>query len=230
MQDEVNELKERYRHECNMLAKDYMVPDILPDTASFIFLLESPHVQELKYGAPVSGPSGASMSRHLFGDAYARLPLGIIVKKNYEEKLHRPSLDRVGLMNVCNIPMQKSAYRDTKVVHRYGELLQVLEGLRTAGQSAVYREATWAIAQEILLHSLRKRLEELWDRELYMIPCGRFAQKFFALVNCHSPNWQVVRNIPHPSYNNWSKPNYATEITHLLTLFASHVDNTANTL
>ena len=36
---------------------------------------ESPHTQELKFGAPVSGASGLSMTHHLFADRF-QIPLG----------------------------------------------------------------------------------------------------------------------------------------------------------
>ncbi|GMA49883.1 hypothetical protein GCM10025857_12400 [Alicyclobacillus contaminans] len=219
MQNVQEELKEALRRACNELADGYMVPDIVPTTASFVFLLESPHVQELKYGAPVSGSSGASMSRHLFGEAYGHLPLGIIVKKNRDEQLHRPSLDKVGLMNVCNIPMQGSAYGNPDVVRKYADLLRALETLRTAGQSTSYKDPALALTQDILLENLRKRLRKLWDRSLFLVPCGRFAQKFFALADLVSPQWQVVTGIPHPSYNNWSKPQYAGAVSRLVSLF-----------
>ncbi len=209
----------RYRDAANQLAKQYAVKDIVPDTAVFIFLLESPHIQELKYGAPVSGSSGASMSRYLFGEAYGHLPLGIIVKKNWDEQLHRPSIDRVGLMNVCNIPMQQSAYGDQSFGPAETELLRILGNLRTAGAATAYRDPAWGIVQEIVLRNLRKRLSELRDRPLVLVPCGRFAQKFFALADIHSPNWQVISDIPHPSYNNWSKPTYRAAIERLVTAF-----------
>ena len=44
------------------LSKKYSVKPIIPDTASFIFILESPHIQELKHSAPVAGSSGKTMA------------------------------------------------------------------------------------------------------------------------------------------------------------------------
>ena len=75
---------EEYRRLFNTLATRYLVNDYVTERTKVLFILESPHVQELKYGAPVSGPSGASMSRHLFGERFAHLPLGIVVKKNVD--------------------------------------------------------------------------------------------------------------------------------------------------
>ena len=209
-----------FRHGCNALAKSHMVRDMVPDSAKFIFLLESPHVQELKFGAPVSGLSGASMSRHLFGEQYERIPLGLIVKKNRDEALQRPAVNRVGLMNVCNIPMQASAYGDAALVAEHATLLQVLATLRTVGGAGSYRDPDVNIVQEMLLVSFRKRLQVLRNRHVTMVPCGRFAQKFFALAAISSENWTVMGDIPHPSYNNWSKPTYAAAVSRLREAFA----------
>lgn len=220
-QDARAEIKATFRRECNELAARYIVRDIVPEKAAFVFLLESPHIQELRQGAPVSGPSGASMSRHLFGEAYGRLPLGVIVKKNHDEGLHRPSLDRVGLMNVCNIPMQSAAYGDPSMVRAHAGLLRILESLRTAGGSGPYTDVSWTIVQEILVESLRRRLQKLEERRLHIVPCGRFAQKYFALAGMAPPHWQIVHGIPHPSYNNWSKPDYAAAIARLVEAFRS---------
>ena len=217
--DAREQYKEAYRRQCNELARRYIVRDIIPDSAQFVFLLESPHIQELKHGAPVSGSSGSSMSRHLFGEAYARMPLGIIVKKNVDERLRRPSLDRIGLMNSCNIPMQQTAYGDPAVHSQYAELLGILEKLRSANDRTAHSDQTLGIVQEIIAGSLRRRLQNLAGRTLYMIPCGRLAQKFFKLADVSSEHWQVIHGVPHPSYNNWSKPDYAPVIERLTAAF-----------
>lgn len=211
-------VKEQLRRACNALAKTHMVRDIVPDTATFVFLLESPHIQELRYGAPVSGSSGASMSRYLFGQAYEQLPLGIIVKKNHEQQLHRPSIDRIGLMNICNIPMQITAYNDAGIKEQHNFALQILGKLRVAGIRD-YQDDAMHLMQDILLENLHKRLHKLFSRQLYIVPCGRFAQAFFAKAAVVSPHWQVLSGIPHPSYNNWSKPQYQAAITHLQETF-----------
>ncbi|MCY0869689.1 MAG: hypothetical protein OWT27_03765, partial [Firmicutes bacterium] len=73
---------DRYTADCNALAERYLVPDYVGAHSRFVFLLESTHIQEQKFGAPVCGASGQSMSAHLFGSAYGHLPLGVIVKRN----------------------------------------------------------------------------------------------------------------------------------------------------
>ncbi|ASS74991.1 hypothetical protein CIG75_08310 [Tumebacillus algifaecis] len=211
----MSEQKQQLRVIFNELAKEYLVNDLVTEQAQFLFLLESPHVQELKFGAPVSGSSGASMTKHLYGDQYEKYPLGVLIKKNHDEQLNRPSLNKVGLMNVCPIPMQGAAYQSAAVRARYGEFFQVLEGVRSGNNKVVYSNPAWNAVQEILVNSLRKKLVKLQERSLVIVPCGRFAQKFFRLAAVQSTMWQVIEGVPHPSYNGWSKSEYAGAVDRL---------------
>ncbi len=201
-------LYEEYARVARELAQTYRVPDILSPETRLVFVLESPHVQELKFGAPVSGPSGATMTKHLFGDDYARYPLGRLVKKNADDKVHRPRLDRIGLMNVCNIPMQAAAYDNQEVVETYGRWMQAMATLRSSNQTDQYRDKHVEAVQAVLVHSLRRKLQSLIGRPLTLVPCGRFAQKFFRLAGVHSPGWIVIDGVPHPSYNSWDRAQY----------------------
>ncbi|MCL6597514.1 MAG: hypothetical protein K6T81_02095 [Alicyclobacillus macrosporangiidus] len=190
------------------LSASYEVPDILLPSSDLIFILESPHVQELKFGAPVSGPSGATMTKHLFGERYARFPLGRLVKKNADEAKNRPRLNRIGLMNVCNIPMQASAYPDPVVRREYREWLNALMYIRSNNQRDTYADPLYNEVQAVLVGGLRRKLERLQERPLTLVPCGRFAQKFLRLAAVESPHWQVIDGVPHPSYNSWDRPQY----------------------
>ncbi len=195
------------------------MPDIVPPTATFVFLLESPHIEELKHGAPVSGASGASMSAVLFGERYGRTPLGVMVKRNRDGQLGRPSLDRIGLMNVSNLPLQRAAYGGPQGDGRYAPLFERMSALRQANDRVSFQDPQLNALQEILVDHLRRRLDRLSARPLSFVPCGRFAQKFFRLADVHSELWRILENIPHPSYNNWRKPTYAAAVQGLYDAF-----------
>lgn len=194
------------------LAKKYTVSDIYLPQANLMFLLESPHVSELKYQAPVSGASGITMTRHLFGDSFARYPLGILIKTNVLEQRNRPTLNKIGLMNVCNIPMQGAAYGSREIVATHGELIRALEGIRSANQKDAYPTSAWNEVQSYLLDNLRNKLSQFVDRNMTFVPCGRFAQKFFRLAGVESPKWTVIHDVPHPSYNSWDRPQYRSVV------------------
>jgi len=211
--------KEQIRNLFNQLAQHYLVEDIIPDPATFLFLLESPHVQELKFGAPVSGSSGASMTKHLFGEQYEKYPLGILVKKNRDEELNRPSINKVALMNVCQIPMQGAAYKDPQIRERFAAFFNMLEQVRTQNNRDVFARDDLNAVQAVIVDSLRRKLEKLQDRHLYIVPCGKFAQKFFRLAEVNSPSWTILGGVPHPSYNGWSKSEYGAAVGRLITEF-----------
>ncbi|MFX4301421.1 hypothetical protein ACOJUR_03945 [Alicyclobacillus tolerans] len=219
-------LYDHFRSILNSLSTEYLVPDLGLQTANFLFLLESPHLQELKYGAPVSGSSGLSMTRHLFDSAYHSLPMGRLLLQHRKGELVDRRLYQVGLMNASNLPMQAAAY-SAQTRSKFPEIMEILESLRSANQRDIYPREEWNIVQDLLLANLRKRLTALYERRLILVPCGRFAQKFFRLSQVHSPNWLVVNGIPHPSYNGFSQPRYQKEVAYMKQLFEKVVNKSA---
>lgn len=197
-----------FRETYDCLAQTHFVPDIILPTSTLIFILESPHVQELKYGAPVSGSSGATMSKHLFGEKYARLPLGLLIKKNADEQKNRPRLNLIGLMNVSNIPLQAVAYGPSTARYTRAEWMRAMEHVRSNNQTTDYRQPSFNEVQGFLAETLRNRLSLLTHRSCTLVPCGRFAQKFFRLANQKSVHWNVIEGVPHPSYNSWDRVQY----------------------
>lgn len=202
------------------LSEHFQVPDLLTPQTQLVFLLESPHVQELKYGAPVSGPSGATMTKHLFGDEYAKFPLGRLLIHNLDNQVHRPRLDALGLMNVCNVPMQGSAYGPSPIREEHKDMITALEYIRSNNQRDVYSETLYNEVQQVILGDLQKRLEALRQRSITFVPCGRFAQKFYRLADVSSPHWNTIHDVPHPSYNSWDRARYAVPVAQVQQAFA----------
>ncbi|WP_067625598.1 hypothetical protein [Alicyclobacillus acidiphilus] len=193
------------------LSVQFEVPDIILPTSNCIFLLESPHIQELKYGAPVSGSSGATMSKHIFGAEYAKMPLGILVKKNAEIDARRPRLSAIGLMNVSNIPLQAGAYPPI-IRKEYADWFAHMNAVRTNNQKLEFTDPQQADIQMTMVARLRSKLERFRGKSITWIPCGRFAQKFFSLAGVTDPSWTVIQDVPHPSYNSWDREIYRPQI------------------
>lgn len=202
-----------YTEIVQQLEKHYLVPDILLPTSTCLFILESPHVQELKFKAPVSGNSGATMSKHIFGQAYARFPLGRLVKKNVDNRSDRPSLNGIGLLNVSNIPLQKLAYGQMPATAPdISEWFDAMSTVRTNHHTEKYNSELAQQIQEYLITTLQRKLLKFQGRSITLVPCGRFAQKFIRLANVHDDSWDVIENVPHPSYNSWDRAQYAKTI------------------
>lgn len=202
------------------LTEKYHVPDIILPTSTCMFVLESPHVQELKYGAPVSGRSGATMSKHIFGVDYANMPLGILVKKNAETSANRPRLSAIGLMNVSNIPLQAAAY-PPEIRKEMADWLSEMNAVRTSNHKQSFTSIRQQEIQSVLAGSLRDKLLTYRNREITWIPCGRFAQKFFQLADVHDAKWTIIQDVPHPSYNSWDREVYRRQIQQVVTAISS---------
>ncbi|HEX7064677.1 MAG TPA: hypothetical protein VF199_06375 [Bacillales bacterium] len=207
----MEEMKQRFEDIFDQLGERFYVDSWISEQSKVIFVLESPHVEEVKHGAPVSGRSGVTMSKHLFGPEYNK-PLGRLVIKNIEERKNRPSLNVVGLMNICGIPMQRRAYGDRNVTETYREFFDVLEGVRQGNQKDVYPNEKWNAMQEVILRRFRERLAKQQGKACALVPCGRFAQKFFRLANMQSESWRVIEGVPHPSYNSWDRERYSPAV------------------
>lgn len=214
----MTELRQAYEQIFTTLSKQYYVDSLLTADTSLIFILESPHIQEVAYGVPVAGPSGATMSKHLFGPTYNK-PLGRLLKKNTDEDKNRPSLNTVGLMNVSGIPMQRKAYQDDSLVKQYASFFDVMEGVRKNNHKRTFREDAWNVLQEMIIERFQQRLQQETERPCTLVPCGRFAQKFFRLADIHSEHWQVISQVPHPSYNSWDRERYQEAIQQVKTAF-----------
>lgn len=189
-------MKELYEE----LKKKYRVNHLMNEHKQLIFILESPHIDELLNAAPVSGLSGKAMSSVLFGKE-EKTPLGIKTKAEPEST--------IGIMNICPVPMQRTAYIHPEVVNMYGEFdmekyesfFNVLEKLRT-GTKQTYKEQTKNDLQTIILNDFKTELMKLKDQEVVLIPCGNTAQTFFDVAEIEHENWTVLRDVPHPSFGN----------------------------
>jgi hypothetical protein len=160
------------------------------------------------------------MSRHLYGEKFAQYPLGLMLKRNRDAQLNRPALNKVGLLNVCNIPLQARAYPSVART-QYRDFFAVLESVRTQNHVHEYPDPAANAVQEIIAGSLRRKLRNWQDHKVILVPCGRFAQKFLRLADVHSPEWQIIPNVPHPSRDSWSEPRYAAVIRQMQEAFHS---------
>ncbi|MDM5199064.1 hypothetical protein QUF79_13660 [Fictibacillus enclensis] len=189
-------------------AKDqFTVSDLFSSELHILFILESPHREEIKHGAPLAGSSGRSVSKVLFGEQ-ENLPFGRLLKKNSEQ----PPYNGLGIMNVCPFPMQSAAIPSGEWVNEHADFVKVIEKVRTSNDKDAFKQDDWNTFQEIMLTDFRERLSQLSSRPLVIVPCGRFAQKHFRLAGVLGPRWSLIENVPHPSYNSWTKERYRTQI------------------
>jgi uracil-DNA glycosylase len=175
--------------------KNYFVNDIVHDDTKIIFVLESPHTQEVKNGYPVAGKSGFDMSSVLFG-----------IDESFGKLVRDKAIKEIGIVNVCNYPLQMSAYA-IEPTYEMG----FFEKIR---QNPNLRKQQNPINEVILdmMDDFKNRLEMHRDKKIVL--CGRFAQSAFDSIFSQSDFVDVLR-VPHPSFNNWKKEKYKETIENL---------------
>lgn len=192
------------------LKETYTVEHLISEHKKYLFVLESPHIDELVQGAPVSGLSGKAMSRVLLPGA-DKTAIGIQLKEKPEHS--------IGILNICTIPMQRTAYMHEKVttsyggfdIEKYADFFDILEKLRTETKTS-YKAAERNDLQEMILHDFVHTLHSLENQDILLIPCGKTAEMFMKAANLDTDVWRILTGVPHPSFGNWHKSRYAEKI------------------
>jgi len=164
--------------------KDYFVDDLIFEDTKIIFVLESPHTQEVKNGYPVAGKSGKDMSKVLFSDLE---PLGKLISERRVKNL--------GIINISNYPLQMSAYEDEDIDTDMG----FFEKIRQNPKLRKKQTPLNAVVSKIM-DSFKSRLAQHKDKKLIL--CGNFAQDAFDSV-FNELSFKEVLRVPHPSFNQW---------------------------
>ena len=84
-----------------MNLKKFQIEDLSHQNSDVIFILESPHTQEIKAGYPAAGETGLNMSKVLFN---REQPLGELIKN----RAIFPS--QLSILNCSRIPLQSTCY------------------------------------------------------------------------------------------------------------------------
>lgn len=176
------------------------VRDLLPPVSARVGLLlvfESPHVDELAAGLPVVGRAGRSGLEYLLG-ARTGESLG-----GYVAARHDAQDDRIAVMNVSNVPLQRSAFVVGPEPALTAVDWEVLRHVRTSRANTV-RGTQSADANRVgdaLLVGLQTRFDALsFGAGSRVVAAGACAQRFVrGLTGLPSAAIEVF----HPSYGHW---------------------------
>ncbi len=186
----------------------YKVDDVINRESKMIFILESPHTQEMKYGYPVAGDSGIEMTKFIYGnqfnDAFGKL---VSQPQKYNEEYN--GLNRFSIMNVVSAPMQKGGLRAYNLTEDDEKIITILEKLRVNYKTKEHRSNDWNRVKKILINDFKRRLLTINkenSRLKYFVSCGKFASNYLNLINDEEgliKDKDIVSGIPHPSFNQW---------------------------
>src|SRR4051794_17139555 len=133
------------------------VPDLVPSSRAveLVFVFESPHVDELKAGLPVTGAAGKSALRFLLPSQPKELSLGRFVQQS-----HAVGDDRIAILNVSNVPMQEAAFVDAESPDLGEDEWTLIERVRRSRARSIssMRGAVTRAISELLVDELRSRL------------------------------------------------------------------------
>ena len=202
------------------LAK-YNVSDVINADMDYLFILESPHKDEIKNNYPVAGNSGIEMTKFIYSqdcdDAFGKLVSQV---EHYQAEYD--GLNKFGIMNISPAPMQGSALQDYKLSAVEEQVLHILGKLRVNYQARTHRNPDWNKTKEVVINNFRTRLEETLSNYNpdYIIPCGKLAQEYIDLANPIddlSIQPKIIHKIPHPSRNQWRHYDAMSNLEDVLT-------------
>lgn len=163
-----------------------------------VFILESPHTDELISKHPVAGMAGRDALAILRQQARGIESLGLFVKNNIDA-----GDARVGILNVSTVPLQEKAFKShTKTAVPPLRDWSVLDDMRDPKKAA--RVAVDPAAQAVIatLHAdLQRRMRDVpMATDCIVAVCGGFAHPFGRALNVATG--QKLTEVRHPS-NGW---------------------------
>lgn len=189
MKNDFIELFKKYNED-----ETYIVNDVVnPRKRKIVFILESPHNDEIAKGHPVAGKSGIDMADFMnVGDGTKSL--GEIAKS-------KTSLG-ISILNICKVPLQPTEKLESKYKKLVDELDGVIrKGYKNYGNHLKNKEFNYI--EKLILSDFTTRYKKIvLDTETLIVVCGEFARAYFDEVESHKSN---VVYVPHPSRNQWKR-------------------------
>ncbi len=188
--------------------QDYFVNDLIYDDTKIIFVLESPHVYEVKNGYPVAGKSGKDMSKVLMSDENLK-------KESFGKLIYEQRIKNFGIVNISNIPLQELAYSTEDINFQKLPTQLIFKDFVLFRQNPSLRKKDCRVNNliRVFQEDFVKRLSSHKDKKIVL--CGAFVHKIFNDTFSHDDFKETIE-VPHPSFNNWSKGKYREKIEELL--------------
>ncbi len=168
----------------------YHVPDLIGEDCEVLFVLESPHTDEITHKHTLAGKSGKNLSKALIkadGDINKfitdglndDIPFGCWLK----EHINNTDLGKkIGIMNVCNFPMQSKAYSCKEQNISELEDLNALKKDLQKSEQQLYCNTNNYKCFDLIMFSFKNRLTKLINntanRTISIVCCGHIANNF----------------------------------------------------
>jgi hypothetical protein len=186
----------------------YRVDDLISNSCEILFVLESPHKDELIHKHPLAGSSGLKMTKlmqevdetlfkEIASECDKNLPFGCIVKKALGNTQGFEQFKKFGIMNTCQIPMQKKAY---SCEYSSCEIINDLETIKnniSKKKNHLRNKITSCLEKRIMDINIKRRNPK---KSLIIIPLGNLADNF--LIPFKNDNTlKIKKKLTHPAAN-----------------------------
>lgn len=202
MNNNYKELFKKYYSDSNYIVKDIVNNK---NMSKYVFVLESPHNEELKNGYPVAGESGKDIIKFL--GINSNDSFGKYVKENKDS--------RITLINVSKVPLQVTNSLKEDYISLMDEICSIIRcGYDSYGK---HRKKAINEIEEIILQDFKSRLKKVkLDIKTNIIVCGNFAKVYFDKISTdiNEINKNKVLYVPHPSRKQWSLTRNDLNILH----------------
>lgn len=190
----------------------------------YLFILESPYIEEVEKSYPLAGNSGKSVSKMLLGDN--REAFGEIIKPKGQDNIDST---KICVINVSQVPLDVNTEdwdKKNQITCKVNK--RKFKDLKTA-TDGLYSKLNYIRTQQIynkikkcnttILEQFCKRLNEYiveGNENLCIVLCGSFAQVYFdcAKEKCDKLKTKInnlekenILYLPHPSCNQWENIN-----------------------
>jgi hypothetical protein len=178
------------------------VPDLInsPFRVKLLLVLESPDTAEVISGYPLSGLTGKFVKTYIRNHAKTGSPLTLF-QDAFGPELAASGYRKIGIMNCSLWPLQSGGYTKNLTSTQI-KLLKHFEEIRS-GDGGQSRRARQIEARLISLFRRRMKVVLCRNPCVVVVPCGKLARRF--VDRCGLPVRTVGEDVPHPSFNHWSR-------------------------
>lgn len=174
------------------------------DDLKVVLLFESPHLDELKPSnpqrLPAVGATGRSVTKLLDALVHQTCP---VRRQRQVEPIGRlcgrsdTGFAWLGLMNACQIPLQKKAYGSKlELQQSYATLLADLQAFKGQLDGDEDADIIRGDLGRAIAGVLAERVEPVQQRGLLLVPCGRIARALCAAAKVRVD--RRLPRVPHP--------------------------------
>ncbi|EGR1757681.1 TPA: hypothetical protein NG682_004638 [Vibrio parahaemolyticus] len=202
----------RYLHQ-------HSVPDIVHSDVKYLFILESPHRDELLSKTPLAGSAGITVTEVL------KVCLNLLDNSTAFGSLMSDGFvpNDIGVFNACSVPLQKVAYPKNSLITE--DMFIKLEAIRSNAKLRV-RKNQFGSREEfnkiisVIHNRFKRRIKALnLKQDVTIVLCGEFAKDMWNV--CFPEDSKAQLHLPHPAKGGWVNPSNTDKIIRLKQLLTS---------